>query len=189
MWANSSKEWSTTELQQQPKWPTHRQKGRKVEPQWTTSLPSKKQSTQLERKRASICDISQCNQSLRQSMDWCHTIRHVQTRNYLKTMENHKKLNENPTATIHTKHGPTRKIRIKVSIWQGGVLSVLQYALLVDEISKEVQEKDLGIEIPDTTTKLACLLWMDDVLLLETRPKEKQELMDTNDKIAEKYQI
>ena len=56
-------------------------------------------------------------------------------------------------------------------------------------ISKEVQEKDLGIEIPDTTTKIACLLWMDDVLLLETRPKEKQELMDTTDKIAEKYHI
>ena len=39
--------------------------------------------------------------------------------------------------------------------------------------SEEVQEKDMGIEIPDTTTKLACLLWMDDVLLLETRPKRK----------------
>ena len=45
------------------------------------------------------------------------------------------------------------------------------------------------IEIPDTTTNLARLLWMDDVLLLETRPKEKQELMDTTDKIAEKYRI
>ena len=55
----------------------------------------------------------------------------------------------------------------------------------MDEISKEVQEKDPGIEIHDTTTKLACLLWMDDVLLLETRPKEKQELMDTTNKIAE----
>ena len=72
-----------------------------------------------------------------------------------------KKLNENLTATIHTKHGPTRKIKIKDSIRQGGVLSVLQYALLMDEISKEVKEKDLGIEIPDTTTKLACCYgWM-----------------------------
>ena len=80
-----------------------------------------------------------------------------------------------------------RNFRIKDNIRQGGVLSILQYALLVDEINKEVHEKDLVIEIPDITTKLACLLWMDDVLLLETRPKEKQELMDTTDKIPEKY--
>ena len=52
-------------------------------------------------------------------------------------MENYKKLNENLTATIHTKHWPTRKIRIKDSIRQGGVLSVLQYALLMDEITKD----------------------------------------------------
>ena len=107
----------------------------------------------------------------------------------LKLWKTIKNLNENLRATIHTKHGPTRKIRIKDIIRQGGVLSVLQYALLMDEMSKEVQEKDLGIEIPDTTTKLACLLWMDDVLLLETRPKEKQELMHTTDNIAEKYHI
>ena len=57
----------------------------------------------------------------------------------------------------------------------------------MDEINKAVHEKDLVIEIPDNNTKLACLLWMDDVLLLETIPKEKQELMDTTDKIPEKY--
>ena len=100
-----------------------------------------------------------------------------------------KKLNENLTANIHTKYGPTRKITIKNSIRQGGVLSVLQYALLMDEINKEIQEIDLGIEIPDTPTKMACLLWMDDVLLLETKPKEKQKLLDITEKVAEKYHI
>ena len=53
-----------------------------------------------------------------------------------------KKLNENLTANIHTKYGPTRKITIKDSIRQGGVLSVLQYALLMDEINKEIQETE-----------------------------------------------
>ena len=100
-----------------------------------------------------------------------------------------KKLNENLTANIHTKYGPTRKITIKDSIRQGGVLSVLQYALLMDEINKEIQEIDLGIEIPYTPTKMACLLWMDDVLLLETKPKEKQKLLDITEKVAEKYHI
>ena len=64
-----------------------------------------------------------------------------------------KKLNENLTATIQTKYGPTRKIKIKESIRQGGVLSVLQYALLrMDEMNKEIQGTDLGIKIPNTET-------------------------------------
>ena len=48
---------------------------------------------------------------------------------------------------------------------------------------------DLGIKIPDTETNIACLLWMDDVLLLETRPEEKQELLNITNKVAEKYHI
>ena len=83
-----------------------------------------------------------------------------------------KKLNENLTATVQAKYGPTRKITIKDSIRQGGVLSVLQTALLIGEINKEIIGTDLGIKIPNTETNIACLLWMDDVLLLETRPGE-----------------
>ena len=52
--------------------------GKSAKPQWTPSLPSKKWSTQLEQKRASICHLPRCNYSLRPGMDWCHTIRHVQ---------------------------------------------------------------------------------------------------------------
>ena len=59
----------------------------------------------------------------------------------------------------------------------------------MDEINKEIQEIDLGIEISDTPTKMACLLWMDDVLLLERKPKEKQKLLDITEKVAEKYHI
>ena len=43
-----------------------------------------------------------------------------------------KRLNENLSARIVTKHGMTRPIKIRDSIRQGGVLSVLQYALLID---------------------------------------------------------
>ena len=41
----------------------------------------------------------------------------------------------------------------------------------------------------NTETNLACLLWIDDVLLLETRPEEKQELLNITNKVAEKYHI
>ena len=57
----------------------------------------------------------------------------------------------------------------------------------MDEMNKEILEIDLGIEISDTPTKMACLLWMDDVLLLERKPKEKQKLLDITEKVAEKY--
>ena len=59
----------------------------------------------------------------------------------------------------------------------------------MDEINKEIQGTDLGIKIPNTETNIACLLWMDDVLLLETRPEEKQELLNITNKVAEKYHI
>ena len=71
-------------------------------------------------------------------------------------------------------------------IRQGGVLSVLQYTLRMDEINKEIQGTDLGIKIRNTETNIAWLLWMDDVLLLATRPEEKQELLDITNKVADK---
>ena len=41
-------------------------------------------------------------------------------------------------AKIKTKDGMTREINIKDSIRQGGVLSVLKYATVMDEIAKEI---------------------------------------------------
>ena len=61
-----------------------------------------------------------------------------------------KRLNSNLKTTVMTKHGPTRKITIKDSIRQGGVLSVILYALLMDEINKDIQNTELGIKIPGT---------------------------------------
>ena len=47
-----------------------------------------------------------------------------------------REINSNLTATIKTKFGSTRMIKIKDSIRQGGVLSVIEYANLIDEIAK-----------------------------------------------------
>ena len=69
-------------------------------------------------------------------MDRRNHVRDVQKGTEHENMVHHKKLNENLTATIQTKYGPTRKIKIKDSTRQGGVLSVFQYALLMDEINK-----------------------------------------------------
>ena len=84
-----------------------------------------------------------------------------------------KKLNENLTATIETKYGDTRTIYIKDSIRQGGVLAVVAYANLMDEIAKEIT-KDLKTLIPiGDTKKPGCLLWMDDVQCSPTPHRQK----------------
>ena len=58
-----------------------------------------------------------------------------------------RELNQNLKAQIKTKYGLTRPIAIKDSIRQGGVLSVLQYATLMDEIAKAIQAEDLGVQV------------------------------------------
>ncbi len=100
-----------------------------------------------------------------------------------------KKLNENLTAEIRTKYGKTRKIQIKDSIRQGGVLSVMMYALLMDEINKEIEQKNIGVEIPPNGHKIGCLLWMDDVVLITNNDKEMTELLKITNDIAKRYHI
>ncbi len=100
-----------------------------------------------------------------------------------------RQLNQNLTARIRTKDGLTRPIKIKDSIRQGGVLSVAQYALLMDEISKEIAKESKGIEIPNTSDKIGDLLWVDDVALLSTNERELQCMLDITEKTAKKYRI
>ena len=77
---------------------------------------------------------------------WLDAIMYVMHKEGLNTPEWNivKKLNENLKAKIHTKYGETRAINIKDSIRQVGVLSVAQYALLMDEINKEINKHNLG---------------------------------------------
>ena len=72
-----------------------------------------------------------------------------------------KELNSNLTAKVRTKYGLTRTIQIRDSIRQGGVLSVIEYANLMDEIAKELQEKSAGYQKIWSNTTMGCLLWMD----------------------------
>ena len=48
------------------------------------------------------------------------------------------------TAKIKTQYGMTRTIKMKDSIRQGGVLSVIEYANLIDEIAKQLQTEKIG---------------------------------------------
>ena len=77
---------------------------------------------------------------------------------------------------------------IRDSIRQGGVLSVIEYATLIDEISKELKEQDLGI-VTETGEKVNTLLWMDDVCLIQHNLKTLQEMLNITNHVALKYHI
>ena len=122
---------------------------------------------------------------------WITGIMHILHENGLNDShwETVLKLNENLTAELRTKHGNTRKIKIKDSLRQGGVLAVLQYGIMMDQISKAIQEKNLGIKIEGTNTKIPSLLWVDDVLIMAETKEELQQMLDIINDIAAKYHI
>ena len=98
-------------------------------------------------------------------------------------------LNKNLTASIDTKYGPTRQIKIRDSIRQGGVLSVVQYATLMDEISKETTKTNIGESTGNNNETLNTLLWMDDVALITNNLEDMQKLLNITNDIANKYHI
>ena len=100
-----------------------------------------------------------------------------------------RKLNENLTAKINTKHGQTRTIKITDSIRQGGVLSVIQYAILMDEFAKEIKARDMGADVQQIGETIGCLLWVDDVALITSDKEEMQRMLNIVDDIAKRYHI
>ena len=98
------------------------------------------------------------------------------------------KINTNLRARIHTKHGLTREIKIRDSIRQGGVLSVIEYATLIDEIAKELKKNNIGLKTKQGTT-LNTLLWMDDVCLIHHDLTTLQQMLDITNHVAKKYHI
>ena len=97
-----------------------------------------------------------------------------------------KNLISNLTARIQTRYGLTRKIKIKDSIRQGGILSVIEYATLIDEIAKELKQ-----HLDYVTKRNITLdsLWMDDVCLIHHNLEELQHILDTTNHVANKYHI
>jgi hypothetical protein len=89
-----------------------------------------------------------------------------------------KELNSNLKARLKTKYGRTRQINIKDSIRQGRVLSVIQYALIMDEINKEIIKLKAGPKLMNTNEHTGCLLWMDDVALIADNAEALQNMLN-----------
>ena len=67
--------------------------------------------------------------------------------------------------------GLTRVIQVKGGVKQGGVLPVGQFSKMIDELNKEVDENDLGVPY-------ACLMLVDDVILIADTAEELQKALD-----------
>ena len=98
-------------------------------------------------------------------------------------------LNQNLSAELKTKHGNTRRITIKDSLRQGGVLAVLQYGIMMDQINQEIKARNLGIKIEGTDLQIPSLLWVDDVLVIAESLEEMQTMLNVINEIAAKYHI
>ena len=55
--------------------------------------------------------------------------------------------------------------------------------------SQRNTKKNIGIKIPGSNTKIGCLLWMDDVLLMADNEKDLQTLLNITVNTASKYHI
>ena len=63
------------------------------------------------------------------------------------------------------------------------------YGLLMEEISKSIKEKDMGIQIKGINNKIGSLLWVDDVLLIATEGKELQKSLNITNETSNKYHV
>ena len=98
--------------------------------------------------------------------------RGIETENWKITND----INTNLTATIKTKYDNTREIKIRDSIRQDGVLSVLIYATVMGEIAEEVNKYELGVNTNNASQpKLGCILYMDDVVPISNSAQEMQK--------------
>ena len=104
------------------------------------------------------------------------------TNNDLRIIHN---LNSNLTARVDTRHGLTREIKIKDSIRQGGVLSVLQYATMMDELA-EITLNDIGTT---KSTNPIILLWMDDVAIVTDNIEDQTKILNKLNHSANAYRV
>ena len=139
-----------------------------------TIIKQHKKSTKKEDMHIAFLDVTKAYDKA-----WLNAILYALNRSGLsgKDLNIVKNINKNLTATIRTKYGNTRKIRIRDSIRQGGVLSVIEYANIIDEIAKEINTESIGTtKIGDTTIE-GCLLWMHDVALIHNNKHELQKCL------------
>ena len=122
---------------------------------------------------------------------WLEGIMHVMNKNGIEgtKWKMTRELSNNLKAKVQTRHGPTQEFEINDSIKQGGVLSVIQYATLIDEIAKNIDQEKIGCKQGMTDKKIGCLLWMDDVVLIAENTEDMHKMLKITHDTAQRYRI
>ena len=144
---------------------------------WSPDSPQTDNPRNNGEKTNSVYHLPKRPKGLWQGMARRYHVRPPQKRSRRENPKNDKKLNSNLSAITQTRYGLTRRINIKDSIRQGGVISVIEYATRIDEVSKELKEKNLGY-VTEANITLDSLLWMDDVCLIHHDLNKLQEILD-----------
>ena len=98
-----------------------------------------------------------------------------------------RKLNENLTAQCRTNHGLSRKIEIKGSLRQGGVLSVTEFAKMMDNLSQELITKGYGVKCGNCT--IPALLLVDDVAILADNEQDMNSMLSILEEFRKKHRL
>ena len=65
---------------------------------------------------------------------------------------------------------------------------MIEYATLIDEITKELKKNNIGLKTKQGT-QLNTLLWMDDVCLIHHDLTKLQQMLDITNHVAKKHHI
>ena len=100
-----------------------------------------------------------------------------------------KKINKGLSTRIRTRYGKTRSVDIPESIRQGGVLSVIQFSKMMDMLNEMLEEEFEGYRVWYGESKIACLLFMDDAIIVEEDPEKFQTALNIAKKCTMVYKL
>ena len=105
-----------------------------------------------------------------------------------KTWRILKKLNEDLTAIVKTRHGNTREVKMQIGGRQGSRLTGRLFSKMMDILAEELEQTELGITFTEDL-KIATLLWVDDVLTCTNGEKNQNEILKKVDEFARKHKL
>lgn len=99
-----------------------------------------------------------------------------------------KKLNENLTAKIKTKHGITREIKRELGGKQGGRNMTTLFSKMIDVYEEEAEMKEeLGVTIQNQ--KINSFLWVDDVATVAECSKQQEKTLEFTNNFAIRHKL
>ena len=99
-----------------------------------------------------------------------------------------KSLNENLSATVKTRFGQTREIKMEVGGKQGSRLTGRMFAKMMDLLAEQLNETSLGFLISEHL-RIPTLLWVDDVVTCTEGIDNQNDILSKVNEFALRHRI